>query len=87
MDRVIKIRFFLVLLCYINTLQGAIGCQLANYTPDHWDVSLLQYQKCSCPCRNVLSARGRCSKCKHYGDPRRGEITKAVLAPFETILH
>jgi len=62
----------------ISSLQGAIGCQKIEHTVRYWNESAPKYVKCSCPCRNTTPHKGRCRRCSHYGNPERGNFTKAV---------
>lgn len=81
MKLVCKIRFFLMLLLYITTLQGAIGCKKIEHTVNYWNTSKPQYVSCSCPCNNVVTDyRGQCTQCGHYGRPDRGAISRRILA-------
>lgn len=74
-----KICGLVMILSCVAVLQGSIGCQKIDHTPNYWNVSKPRYVECSCPCSQVLSDnKGQCTQCGHYGNPERGAITKRV---------
>ncbi|OGB83911.1 hypothetical protein A3F66_02410 [candidate division TM6 bacterium RIFCSPHIGHO2_12_FULL_32_22] len=77
-------RKFLALILLFYSLDGSVGCMSRDYycpggckCKDDY-----HYVECSCPCVNILSDRGRCRRCDHYGDPNRGVINAMNLLPF-----
>jgi len=80
MNSLIKIYLMLFWVCGFSGLNGAIGCQSFEHTPDRWDVSVPIYQECGCACRQTGTNKGLCDLCGHYGDPDRGVKTARIFA-------
>ncbi|MDR3646678.1 MAG: hypothetical protein P4L22_04005 [Candidatus Babeliales bacterium] len=68
--------FILIMLITFNyQLYSSIGCSDNSYhmqRPN--DMKEWHYVHCDCPCETILSERGECPRCRHYGNPKRGEF-------------
>lgn len=75
----------LILLILFTTsfrLNTSIGCMDNSYhMQQKGDTKEFHYVYCSCPCKNVISKRGKCIRCGHFGRPDRGEINALQLYP------
>jgi hypothetical protein len=81
----IKIFILILLFTFNYQLYSSIGCSDNSYhmqLPN--DNKEYHYVHCDCPCENILSERGKCSRCLHYGRPDRGEIN--ALQKFDIVL-
>lgn len=67
------------------SLEATIGCMERYEYPCggcRCNSDTYNYAKCSCPCRNIDSRKGKCLMCGHYGNPERGYINVSDSMPF-----
>lgn len=60
------------------TSNASIGCMHDKCGTNYCQCSM-HYVACPCPCTDIITKRGICERCGHYGSPKRGDINTLQL--------
>ena len=71
-----------ILVTQFEGISASLGCMDNSYHGECCDgegrvcrdYKQYHYVACPCPCTDIISKRGTCRRCSHFGRPDRGEI-------------